>query len=375
MADSLLLGLMSGTSMDAIDAALLRIEDGGMQLLQTLEHPLPVATRAAIADLCHSGNDEIERLGPLDRELGELFAEASLALINQAGIQAEQVRAIGSHGQTIRHHPPSSAPRGQVFTLQIGDPNTIAEITGITTVADFRRRDVAAGGEGAPLAPAFHAAAFTAPDVPRAIINIGGIANITLLQAGEVLGFDTGPGNTLLDLWANRQRGTRFDNNGEWAATGLVHADLLQRLLQHDYLKLQPPKSTGKEAFNLHWLDQVIRDFLEGEVAAADVQATLAEFTAITICNCVPDTVTEIYVCGGGAANGDLMARIQKHSPRTPVATTDQLGIHPDWVEAAAFAWLAHQCLQGLAGNLPSVTGALGNRVLGAIFPAGASTA
>lgn len=372
MADSLLLGLMSGTSMDGIDAALLRIGDAGMQLLHTLEFPIPMATRAAIADLCHSGSDEIERMGPLDRELGALFAQASLNLLTQNGMRADQISAIGSHGQTIRHYPPSSNPRGAAFTLQIGDPNTIAELTGITTVADFRRRDIAAGGEGAPLAPAFHAAAFTSPNVPRAIVNIGGIANISLLQGETVLGFDTGPGNTLLDLWINQQRGDRFDKNGAWAASGQVQESLLQQLLQHDYLTLQPPKSTGKEAFNLHWLEQVLQTLHDQHLAAADIQTTLAEFTAITICHCVPDTITEMYICGGGAANSHLMTRIQKHAPQARVATTGELGIDPAWVEAAAFAWLAHQCLQGLPGNLPSVTGAAGSRILGGIFPAGA---
>lgn len=368
MADSLLLGLMSGTSLDAIDAALLRIGSDGFQLVDALEHPIPATTRAAIAELCHSGNREIERMGELDRELGELFASASLALLAQSGISADQIRAIGSHGQTIRHHPPSSHHAQAPFTLQIGDPNTIAELTGITTVADFRRRDMAAGGEGAPLAPAFHAAAFLQSDCPRAIVNIGGIANISLLQNSQVSGFDTGPGNTLLDLWTNKQRGTAFDRDGDWAASGQVRQELLQQLLQHDYLHKEPPKSTGKEAFNLPWLQQKLQ---RQQLRPEDVQATLAEFTAATICHSVPDSITEIFVCGGGAFNRDLMARIQRRVAPARLASTSRLGIAPEWVEAAAFAWLAYRCLEGLAGNLPSVTGAAGSRVLGGIYPGG----
>lgn len=357
--------------MDAIDAALLQIGEDGLQLLDAVEHPIPAPTRAAIADLCHSGDAEIERMGPLDRELGELFAAASLALLEQSGTKPEQVRAIGSHGQTIRHHPPSGKRDSAPFTLQIGDPNTIAELTGIATVADFRRRDLAAGGEGAPLAPAFHAAAFAHPENMRAIINIGGIANITLLQPQGVVGFDTGPGNTLLDLWIQKQQGSRYDADGAWAASGEVLKDLLQQLLQHDYLKLQPPKSTGKEQFNLAWLERELQLLPAPVARAEDVQATLAEFTAATVCSNVPDSISEIYVCGGGAANSDLMTRIQRHTPNRLLATTTKLGIDPEWVEAAAFAWLAHQCLENLAGNLPGVTGAAGARILGGIYPGG----
>ena len=371
MADCLLLGLMSGTSMDAIDAALLQIGEQGFKLLDSLEYPLPAATRAAIADLCHPGDGEIERMGRLDRELGELFAAASLALLDQAGARADEISAIGCHGQTIRHHPPSSKPEGAPFTLQIGDPNTIAELTGITTVADFRRRDLAAGGEGAPLAPAFHAAAFADPAVERAVVNIGGIANISLLQLQQLTGFDTGPGNTLLDLWVHKHRGDSFDDNGDWAATGQLQDALLQHLLQQDYFQAQAPKSTGKELFNLAWLERELQAFSGPELRAEDVQATLSELTAATICNSVPDTVVEMYVCGGGAANSNLMTRIKRRIPGVAVASTGQLGIDSQWVEAAAFAWLAHRCLEGLSGNLPGVTGAAGERILGGIYPGG----
>jgi anhydro-N-acetylmuramic acid kinase len=369
MTDSLLLGLMSGTSMDGIDAALLHIGVDGFRLLESLEYPIPDATRHAIAALCHTGDAEIERMGRLDRELGRLFAEASLALLERSATDPGRVRAIGSHGQTIRHCPPSSHPPGSAFTLQIGDPNTIAEITGITTVADFRRRDIAAGGEGAPLAPAFHAAAFSDPLKDRAVVNIGGIANISVLQEQGTSGFDTGPGNTLLDLWIQKHQSISYDNSGIWAASGRVHAGLLQTFLQTDYLQIPPPKSTGKELFNLAWLEQALEQSGTAGLKPEDIQATLAEFTATTICNGIPPGVGEIYVCGGGAANTDLMSRLQRQAGSVPVASTSALGIDPSWVEAAAFAWLAHRCLEGLAGNVPGVTGASGERILGAVHP------
>ena len=312
-------------------------------------------------------------MGRLDRRLGSLFGKACLQLLDQAKVNAAEVRAIGSHGQTIRHRPPSSAAVEEpAFTLQIGDPNTIAEITGIPTVADFRRRDIAAGGEGAPLAPAFHAAAFSKPGCPRAIVNIGGIANISLLRDNETSGFDCGPGNTLLDHWAQRQLGQAYDLNGSWGAEGAVNVELLEQLLSHPYLAQSAPKSTGKESFNLDWLD--------GELAQADpldpqdVQATLAEFTAACICDAIasqPDPVDEVYICGGGAANVDLMRRISARIEPLPLGTTSELGCDPAWVEAAAFAWLAHRTLEGLSGNLPAVTGATGERILGAVYAGG----
>jgi anhydro-N-acetylmuramic acid kinase len=254
--------------------------------------------------------------------------------------------------------------------LQIGDPNTIAEITGITTVADFRRRDVAAGGEGAPLAPAFHAAVFSSPEHARAIINIGGIANISLLDGDSVAGFDSGPGNTLLDHWIHDQCGKQFDHDGSWAAEGNVDETLLERLLQHPYLEMAPPKSTGKEVFNFSWLQQQLQD--APGLEPRDVQATLAEFTATSICTALaqhPVSVDENYVCGGGAANSDLMRRLYRQLSPAHLGTTSELGCDPAWVEAAAFAWLAQRTLEGLSGNLPTVTGAVGERVLGAIYP------
>ncbi len=371
MEEALYVGLMSGTSVDAIDSALVCCHGEHVELLATREHEIPSRVRQQIADLSHPGADEIERLGPLDRELGRLFAAATLALIDQAAKRPEQVRAIGSHGQTIRHRPPSGGSGPRSFTLQLGDPNTIAEATGITTVADFRRRDIAAGGEGAPLAPAFHAAAFARQGVNRAIVNIGGIANASLLEGTELrMGFDTGPGNTLLDHWILRHRGLGFDRDGQWSSTGTVVAPLLAQLMQHPYFAMSGPRSSGKEAFNLGWLDECLR--LHQDLEPGDVQATLAELTAATIALAISSAgidVTEVYVCGGGAHNGDLMRRLQRHLVPAQLASTSAIGMDPDWVEAVTFAWLAHRSLAGLAGNAPAVTGAIGLRVLGGIYP------
>ena len=375
---NLFIGLMSGTSVDAIDSALVNCQADGVSLLATHEHPIPAAMRERIQAISHSGEQEIERTGILDRELGMLFAQATQALLEQANVPARDIKAIGSHGQTIRHRPPSATPAGvPAFTLQIADPNTIAELTGITTVADFRRRDIAAGGEGAPLAPAFHAAEFADNTCNRAIVNIGGIANATLLQGDTLLqGFDTGPGNTLLDLWVARHRGEPCDRNGEWAATGTVQTTLLEALLKHEYLALSGPRSTGKEAFNMDWLDRQLAAF--PDTGPVDIQATLAQFTTESIALGIAGSglaVQEMYVCGGGAHNMDLMHRLQTRLAPTSVATTAVLGMDPDWVEAVTFAWLAQRTLDGLAGNAPAVTGASGERVLGAIYPCGIRSA
>lgn len=375
MPDHLYVGLMSGTSADGIDAALVRCRPGGedsIELLATRALPLADALKAEIAALSHTGPNEIERLGVLDRELGEAFAHAVNMLLKEADQSPDNVRAIGSHGQTLRHRPPS-AGNTTAFTLQAGDPNTIAERTGITVVADFRRRDIAAGGEGAPLAPAFHAAAFASAGHKRAIVNIGGIANVTLLD-GETLagGYDTGPGNTLLDYWVLRHEGERFDRDGAWSAEGHVSEPLLAALLADEYFSLEGPRSTGKEAFNPAWLDRHLDAFPDAE--PRDVQATLAELTARSIADAISAAsvdVDEVYICGGGASNTDLMRRLYGCLDGKLLADTSALGIAPDWVEAVAFAWLAHQTLEGLAGNAPAVTGASGLRILGGIYPAG----
>lgn len=372
MKSSLYIGLMSGTSVDAIDSALITCHDGQVQLLATHQHDMPASTRDCIASLSHSGPDEIERLGPLDRDLGRHFAAAALAVADKAGKSPEQIRAIGSHGQTVRHRPPSGGAGPNSFSLQLGDPNTIAEITGIMTIADFRRRDIAAGGEGAPLAPAFHAAAFAQDGVNRAVVNIGGIANASLLEGDTLrMGFDTGPGNTLLDHWIQRHQGQAFDCDGKWAATGKVLEALLSDLQQHPYFALSGPRSSGKEDFNLSWLDDRLKAY--PDLNPTDVQATLAEFTASTIAAAIENSkvaVTEVYVCGGGAHNPDLMRRLERQLAPATLASTATIGVAPDWVEAVTFAWLAHQTLEGLAGNAPAVTGASGPRILGGIYPA-----
>ncbi|MFO7551128.1 MAG: anhydro-N-acetylmuramic acid kinase [Haliea sp.] len=371
-ARELYVGIMSGTSIDAVDTALVRCTRQGCELLATLEHPIAPELRGDIVAISQPGDDEIERLGPLDRKLGALFADAVLTLLANTCYDKSDIAAVGSHGQTVRHRPPSAGNRTP-FTLQIGDPNTIAELTGITTVADFRRRDIAAAGEGAPLAPGFHAAAFARKGKSRAVVNIGGIANITLLSGTRLVsGFDTGPGNTLLDQWTHRHIGLAYDRDGQWAAEGQVNAALLEQLRSHPYLARRGPRSTGKEAFNLAWLQSCLQPLPALE--PREVQATLAEFTADCIAGAIigaESAVDEVYVCGGGARNTDLMRRLYRLLAPRHLDTTAALGIDPEWVEAAAFAWLAWRTMSGLAGSNAAVTGAQGARVLGGIYPAG----
>jgi len=370
--DSLFVGLMSGTSVDAVDCALARCDGDDFELIATHEHAIPFGIREQVAALSHPGVDEINRLGALDRQLGQLFAEATLALLATAQTKPGRVLAIGSHGQTIRHHPPSLAGAARGFTLQIGDPGTIAEYTGITTIADFRGRDIAAGGEGAPLAPAFHAAVLAKTGINRAVVNIGGIANVTFLRGTElVAGFDTGPGNTLLDHWIAQHRGKRCDLAGQWSSTGHIHEPLLTRLLSHPYFTRSGPRSTGKEAFNLPWLKAQL-DILE-PISTRDVQATLVELTSTSIADAIRRfslDVQEVYICGGGVHNSHLMHRLASHLAPLAVTSTAAIGMDPNWVEAATFAWLASRTLHGLTGNSPVVTGASGPRILGGIYRA-----
>ena len=288
---------------------------------------------------------------------------AVLALLTDTGVSTEAVSAIGQHGQTLRHHPSGDIP----YTVQIGDPNRLAERTGITVVADFRRRDMAAGGQGAPLVPAFHAAQLAMPGIATAVVNIGGIANVTLIATdGGVTGWDTGPGNTLLDAWVSRHQGVPFDDAGKWAATGNLLRPLLVDMLEDPYFTRSHPKSTGPELFNLDW----VTSHLVGE-AAADVQRTLVELTAASIARALVDASPKVVrVCGGGARNGFLMQRLCARLPECEVTTTAAAGVDPAWVEAWAFAWLAEQTLAGQPGNVPSVTGAKGPRVLGGIYRA-----
>ena len=357
---------MSGTSLDGVDAVLAEIgPTGQIRLLHTHYLPYPDALRAQLLALHMPQPDEIHLAAIAANALARLYAEAAKALLD--GFAPDRVRAIGCHGQTLRHRPADG------YTLQIGNASLLAELTDIAVVADFRSRDIAAGGQGAPLVPAFHARVLRQPDAHRVIANIGGIANITDLPAnGPVRGWDTGPGNMLLDAWIKRHSGAHYDRDGAWAASGSVHPGLLAALMRHAYLQLSPPKSAGREQFNLEWLDATLGN-LDEALAPPDVQATLLEFTAMSLADAVNRECTgaqELYVCGGGAHNRTLMQRISAHLPDIRVATTATLGIDPDWVEALAFAWLARQTLHHAPGNLPAVTGARGERVLGAIYPA-----
>lgn len=362
---------MCGTSLDAIDIALLSV-DARCTLIAADEAPLPSNLRSALMALCSPGDDEIERMGRADRQLALTLADAVNNFLAAHNISPGEITAIGSHGQTIRHRPPGGErPPNEAFTLQIGDAHTLAEGTGITTVADFRRRDLAAGGQGAPLVPAFHAAAFGRAGQDRVIANIGGMANLSILRGnGQVSGFDTGPGNIWMDTWIQHCREQPFDKNGAWASTGCVNAELLGHLLSDPYYRRSGPKSTGREHYHLDALKGALRDFPALE--PADVQATLLALTATTLSRAILDAKLdepEVYLCGGGALNGRLCQDLQERLPGLKLSNTDSLGIPASSVEAAAFAWLAHAALAGLHGNAPAATGAEGSRILGAIHP------
>lgn len=359
-------GLMSGTSLDGVDAVLAEIDPSGQsRLLDTLYLPYTDTLRAQLLALHTPQTNEIHLAAKAANELARLYADAVNQLLSD--VTPRSVRAIGCHGQTLRHRPADG------YTLQIGNAALLAELTGITVVSDFRSRDIAAGGQGAPLVPAFHAQMLRHPNKHRIIANIGGISNITDLPVnGTVRGWDTGPGNMLLDAWIQRHQGAHYDRDGAWAASGNTDTDLLAALASHPYLQQRPPKSAGREEFNLVWLDAILSQ-LKHTPAPADVQATLLEFTAMSLCDAVKRecrTSQELYVCGGGAHNRFLMQRIAAHLPNVLVTTTTELGIDPDWMEAIAFAWLARQTLHHAPGNLPSVTGARGARILGSICPA-----
>jgi anhydro-N-acetylmuramic acid kinase len=367
------IGLMSGTSMDAIDVVLLQIDDDeNLKVIAALTKSFPDKLLEKISSLL-SGNDNasIDSLCTLHTWLGELYAEAALDLLSKSGHHHDRICAIGCHGQTLRHQPDVRHP----YSLQIGNPSVIAERTGITTVADFRSRDIAAGGQGAPLVPAFHHAIFSATEQQRTIINIGGIANITLLpgakSGGSVAGYDTGPGNCLLDRWSLSCRGINYDNHGEWAASGSVDQELLEGLIADSYFSKSGPKSTGTEYFNIDWLENTYSKVTT--LAAEDVQATLAELTAYSIALSVLREgydKSDIFICGGGVHNHYLVDRIRHHLPAAMVQSTAALGLDPDYVEATAFGWLAKCAIDKLPGNLPTVTGARHPAILGAIYPA-----
>ncbi|MBH1804796.1 anhydro-N-acetylmuramic acid kinase [Stenotrophomonas maltophilia] len=362
----LYLGLMSGTSAEGIDAALVQFPaGGGCRFVHGLTARWEPVLRARLVALGEGGPlDSLEELGELDARIAINFAEAANQLLAEAGVDRSQVRAIGSHGQTVRHRPLADP----AFTVQLGDGNRIAELTGITTVSDFRRRDVAAGGHGAPLMPAFHLGMLGTADEDRAVLNLGGIANLTLIpREGAVRGFDTGPANALMDAWCQRHTGRTFDADGAYAASGAVDEGLLAGWRSDPWFALPPPKSTGREQFHLAWAETHMG---EGQYAAADVQATLLELTVATVADALltqqPQT-RRLLVCGGGVRNRQLMKRLAARLPDVQVESSAVLGLDPEYVEAMGFAWLAQRTIDGLAGNLPSVTGAKGPRILGAI--------
>lgn len=375
------IGVLSGTSLDALDLALVSIDDsGGIQQLDALNWPLPELLQQQCHELCTPGSNELVRYGIADRQFAETVAEGISALLKKNQLSASDIRAIGSHGQTVRHHPDTNP----AFTLQLGCPHTIAARTGIAVVGQFRQKDIALGGEGAPLAPALHQQIFQVANEQRIIANIGGIANITYLpktgaaaeDEQQVVGFDTGPGNTLMDFWVQQHLHQAFDLEGQWAASGQVNLSLLQLLKSDPYFQKQPPKSTGREYFTPTWLQHALA--AHPNLAPADVQATLLELTATTLTDAIRqipnlsiDSALSVYVCGGGAHNRALIARCQDLLTNVNWHTTEYIGVHPDWVEAVLFAWLAWANVMGVAPDLTKVTGAARPAILGAYIPGG----
>ncbi len=366
----LYIGLMSGTSMDGIDAALVDFSEPLPKLVNTHSHLWPDDTQRTLIDARDLADDKLSSLSSLDIHTAEIFADACFKLLDNTSYQPQNIIAIGNHGQTIRHRPDIDNP----FSLQIGNAQKLAELTRIDVISDFRTADIKAGGQGAPLTPAFHHAMFHHDKTSRAIVNIGGIANITVLPKDKnvtVTGFDCGPGNTLMDAWISQHKQQRYDAEGAFASSGKTNAALLASLLMDDFFQLVPPKSTGFEYFNLKWLDKYLDSVAASKMDSADVQSTLCDLTATSIVRAInqyaPD-MDEIFICGGGIHNKVLMQQL-KTLTKSSVTTTETLGVHPDWVEAMAFAWLAYQNVHQQMGNLPSVTGASKSVVLGRLTP------
>jgi anhydro-N-acetylmuramic acid kinase len=363
-APDLYIGIMSGTSLDGVDAALVDLSQATPRLVANQYQPYPQPLKDALLALHHPTHNELHQAQLIANQLAREYAKATQHLLEKAGVVAAQVQALGCHGQTIRHRPEHG------YTIQLNNAALLAELTGIHVVSDFRSRDIAAGGQGAPLVPAFHDKVLRHLNIHRVILNIGGIANVTDLPVGKpTLGFDTGPGNLLMDAWIAKHQAKSYDKDGAWAASGKVIPELLQRLLAETFFAAKPPKSTGRDLFNLDWLTQR----LSGNEAPADVQATLLALTGDSIAHAVLRFCTgtsEIYVCGGGAHNRQLMAHLQRALPQCTIQISDSVGIDADWMEAIAFAWLAQQTMTLRPGNLPAVTGARHPCVLGAIYPA-----
>jgi len=370
--ENLFIGTMSGTSMDGIDIVLASISNSQFKTIASYSEDFPDSFKNRLSALCTPGDDEIERCGRLDIEFGLFTATAINTLLKRERLKPEDIKAIGSHGQTIRHRPDAN----HAFSWQIGNPSTIADQTGITTIADFRMADMAAGGQGAPLVPAFHQAVFASHDQQRVIVNIGGISNITVLcpdNKPHITGYDTGPGNTLLDQWIQENKQENYDKNGNWGRSGTLIPELLNQMKQDPYIEKKPPKSTGREHFNLSWIQSLLMRLAhENSYTAEDIQHTLTEFTAQTIAQDIKANCSncDIFLCGGGINNQFLMERLNILLPTHPIKTTASIGIDPQQVEAAAFAWLASQTLAGLPGNIPEVTGARKAKVLGGIYTA-----
>ena len=364
MQPDLYIGLISGTSMDAIDAVLVAIDDRGCTLEASLSHAYPSSLHTRLTQLIDEHQHvALHEVGQLDIEVAREFAAAARSVMELAGVDARQVTAIGSHGQTVMHDPDSSAP----FSMQLGDAANIAALAGVSVVANFRNGDIALGGQGAPLVPAFHRWAFADSTEHRAVVNIGGIANITALPTdGKMTGFDTGPGNVLLDQWCREHLHTRFDKNGAWGMGGTVDHALLKQLRSDKYFSRLPPKSTGTDYFNRAWLENYLSECTTPP-DPQDIQATLGELTAGTIAD-ARGPAKSIGICGGGAANADLLARLNRLLPGCTVESTSAWGIDPDWVEAMAFAWLAQQRINTRPGNVPDVTGARFEICLGGVY-------
>ncbi|UTV28455.1 anhydro-N-acetylmuramic acid kinase [Photobacterium atrarenae] len=362
----LYIGVMSGTSMDGVDTALVAIEGEHIELLAQDDFPMPAALKQQLLEICLGQQTSLVEIGRLDHLLGHLFADAVNALLAKSGYVSSQIRAIGNHGQTVFHQPTGETP----FTMQLGDANIIAAKTGIDTVADFRRKDMALGGQGAPLVPAFHKTIFHATDSSVVVLNIGGIANISVLRPdAPVLGYDTGPGNMLMDAWCYQHTGEKFDRDAAFARQGEMDQALLAKLMQEPYFAMPAPKSTGRELFNLPWLAQHLAEMA---VSAVDVQRTLCEFTAVTIADEVrryqAGPSPELLVCGGGAHNPLLMERLAQLLTDWQVAPTSAKGVDQDYMEAMAFAWLAQRRLHHLPSNAPEVTGASQPASLGVVY-------
>ncbi len=367
MANSYYIGLMSGTSVDGIDAALINIEHGKPKLncLATYSTPFAAPIRDNILAACADRPSRANQVAELDQQLAQCYADAVHQLLQDSKQTSADITAIGNHGQTI-HHAPTAVPP---FSLQIGNAQKLADLTGISVVSDFRSADLAAGGQGAPLAPAFHNYIFRTQKENRVVANLGGIANITILpkeSSAAVIGFDTGPANTLMDYWVEQHHGLRYDDNGEWAASGTIDKDLLLTMLKDAYFQLAPPKSTGRERFNSHWLATMLKPY--SKLAPADIQATLCELTVISLSNDIKRYAPEcarLILCGGGTHNTTLIRQLQQHLPGLSIESSAKFGIDPDYVEAIAFAWLADRHRNKLSGNLASVTGASKAVVLG----------